>query len=245
MQVRIVLPGEPDPAMHLNVQFGVAHVGAEGQRRGGRGGEPELLLILLRGPRGIPHRRHRGLGGHQHVGAVVLDRLEGGDGAAELLAHLGVLDGGIHAVRRPADRLGGEQGAGAGQCGRPRTRQVRRRRRRQGGPARSAACGRGCPGTSTDDTVGAAFHHDTSSPAVTQQHVGQSGAEHHPGVTGGRTAGDGDVTAETDCAGASSVDQAGQQPGLLLVGADRVRAPRTPPPSARTDPVPPPGPVRR
>ena len=43
---------------------------------------------------------------HEHVGGMVLDGLEGADGAAELLAHLGVFDG--HVQRRPADpdRLG-------------------------------------------------------------------------------------------------------------------------------------------
>ena len=44
----------------------------------------------------------------QHVGALVLDRLERADRATELDAHLGVLDGHVEDLLRAADLLGGE-----------------------------------------------------------------------------------------------------------------------------------------
>ena len=124
VQVRVVLPGEPDTAVHLNVEFGVAEVGREGQRRRGRRGQLELRLTvpggLLGRAGGVPDTRQRRLRGHQHVGAMVLDRLKRGDGAAELLADLGVLDGGLDTVRGPAHGLGGEEGASARQGCLPR-----------------------------------------------------------------------------------------------------------------------------
>ena len=54
---------------------------------------------------------------------MMLDRLERGDGPAELLAHLGVVDGGIDAVEGPTDRLGGQQCPGPRQGRFPRSRQ--------------------------------------------------------------------------------------------------------------------------
>ena len=49
------------------------------------------------------------LGGDQHVGAVVLDRLEHGDRAAELLPLLGVGGGLLSALAGHTDALRGEQ----------------------------------------------------------------------------------------------------------------------------------------
>ena len=56
MQMRIVLPGEPDTAVHLNVQFRVARVGRKRQCRSRSRRQPELLLVLGRSAGGVPHR---------------------------------------------------------------------------------------------------------------------------------------------------------------------------------------------
>ncbi len=50
--------------------------------------------------------------GLEHLGAEVLDRLEGADLLAELLAHLGVVDRRLQAPARDAGGLGGGQGDG-------------------------------------------------------------------------------------------------------------------------------------
>ena len=132
------------------------------------------------------------LGRHQHVGAVVLDRLERRDGAAELLAHLGVVDRGVHALGGPADGLGREQRAGVGQrIGRGAGQDVGARRHAvEHAPARSGGSGRGWPGISTVD-AGAPSRSITQHVVAAryQQQVGQTRAEHHPGVTGGDPAG--------------------------------------------------------
>ena len=52
------------------------------------------------GPRGFDH--------HQHVGTLVLDRLERADRSTELLADLGVLDRHLQAHFRGADLLCGQ-----------------------------------------------------------------------------------------------------------------------------------------
>ncbi len=52
-----------------------------------------------------------------------------------------------------------------------------------------------------------------------QQQVGQTGAEHHTGVTGGDPAGHRNRAAEPDARGDSAVDQTRQQSRLLLIGA--------------------------
>ena len=118
------------------------------QRRGHRGGQLELVLVLGRRARGVPHRGDPRLGGHQHVRAMMLHRLESRDGAAELLAHLGVVDGGVDAVRCSAHRLGGQQRPRPGQRRCPRAGQDvvgADAARCRGGLARSAGSGRGCP----------------------------------------------------------------------------------------------------
>ena len=57
----------------------------------------------------VPRRGGDRLGGLEHLGAQVLDRLEAADLLAELLAHLGVLDRGRQAPARDAGGLGGGQ----------------------------------------------------------------------------------------------------------------------------------------
>ena len=189
MQVGVVLPGEPDAAVHLNVQLRVADAGGEGQRGGGRRDEPELLAALLRRAGGVPHTRHRGLRGHQHVGAVVLDGLEGRDGAAELLTHLGVIDGDLDAVRRTADGLGGEQGAGVGQRDVPRSGQHVGGRAGERYPAGAAGAVQ-VAGHLDAHATGVSLHHNDVVTGRQQQHIGQADAEHDSGVTGHRAIGE-------------------------------------------------------
>ena len=102
--MRVVLPCVRDAAVQLNVVLRVEDLGADGVRGGHRGGKPRAVEVV--GARRVPGGRGGLLGIDQHIGRVVLDGLEGADGAAELLAHLGVFDG--HVQRRPADadRLG-------------------------------------------------------------------------------------------------------------------------------------------
>ncbi len=61
---------------------------------------------------GVPCRGGDRLGGLEHLRAQVLDRLEGPDPLAELLPHLGVVDGGLQAPPGHACRLGRSQGHG-------------------------------------------------------------------------------------------------------------------------------------
>ena len=185
VQMRVVLPGEADAAMHLDVEFGVADVGRKRQCRCGGGDQPELLLVLAGRAGGVPDAGDRRLGGHQHVGAVVLDGLEGGDGAAELLADLRVLDSAVDAVRRTADGLGGIEGAGAGQGGVARAGEqvVADLDVGQRDPP-------GAPGPVQvfrhldRDPAGCAIHQDHVLAAGQEQNVGKSRTDHHAGVTG-------------------------------------------------------------
>ena len=105
IEVGVVLPGEADAAVHLDVELG-ALVGCRQRerRRHGRG-ERQLRASFLCGTGGVPYQNRGELGGHQHVGAVVLDGLERGDGPTELHAHLGVGGGLLGALGGDADRL--------------------------------------------------------------------------------------------------------------------------------------------
>ena len=71
----------------------------------------------------------------EHVGALVLDRLERSDWAVELGADLGVLDRHLEAARRAADLLGRERGARAMEDALDGTPSRRRARRAFGGHA--------------------------------------------------------------------------------------------------------------
>ena len=208
--MRVVLPGESDPAVHLNVQFRVARVGRKRQCRSRSRRQPELLLVLGRGAGGVPHRSDARLAGHQHVRAVVLDRLERGDGPAKLLAHLGVLDGGVDAVRSSPDRLGGQQ--------RPRPRQCRVVGSRQDVVVADADLLQADPSGAAGriqvlrhldgDAGAAALDHQHVVTGRDQQQVAESRAEHDAGVTVGHAVAQTDVAAQTDARGDGSVDQA-------------------------------------
>ena len=79
-------------------------------RHGDVGGERPLLVVAAPAtPRDVPRGRGDGLGGLEHLGAQVLDRLEGADLLAELLADLGVVDRRRQAPARDPGGLGGGQ----------------------------------------------------------------------------------------------------------------------------------------
>ena len=123
-----MLPGEADAAVHLDVEVG-AEVGRLQRQHGRhRGGVRPLVAALVGRPGRVPHVGRGELAGHEHVGAVVLDRLEHGDGPAELQAHLGVGGGLLGALGRHADGLGRQDHPGqVGQRSRPAGDDVDRR----------------------------------------------------------------------------------------------------------------------
>ena len=104
--MRVVFPREPDAAVHLDVELRTQVGGGQGERGRHRRGVRELIAARRGSARGIPHRGGRQLGGHEHVGAVVLDRLEHGDRSTELLTLLGVLGRLFGALAGDARRFG-------------------------------------------------------------------------------------------------------------------------------------------
>src|SRR6185295_12933771 len=88
VEVHVVLPREPDTAVDLDAlaRDVTVRVRAVGLRH--RGGERRLRDVVRDGPRRVVRRGLRTLDLDQHVRALVLDRLEAADRAAELLAHL-------------------------------------------------------------------------------------------------------------------------------------------------------------
>ena len=105
VEVGVVLPGEADASVHLDVEVG-AQVGRL-QREHGRHRRGVRALVAAFGgrPGRVPHVGRGQLAGHEHVGAVVLDRFEHCDGPAELQAHLGVGGGLLRAFGGHPDGL--------------------------------------------------------------------------------------------------------------------------------------------
>ena len=102
------------PAVYLDV-LGGANTNASEQTecataaatpRGGASGRPAAALGRL------GRRRLRQLHAREHVGALVLDRLEGADRPAELPSLAGVGSAGVEAGLRPAHLLGRQRGRG-------------------------------------------------------------------------------------------------------------------------------------
>ena len=220
VQVGVVLPGETDPAVHLDVEAGVTDRGGHGQRRRDGRGVAELVTAADPGPARIPGRGAGQFGGDQHVRAVVLDRLEGRDRAAELLADLRVPGRLFGRLGGQAGRLGGQQRPGhVGQQ-----------------PAGTGQHGGRC-GVERDPGRGPALiqvdRHLGPDPArrrlddqdvVTrrdQQDVGQMAADDHACRPGGGPVGAGHLTTQRGRADHGAVGQPGQQPLLQLVRPGR------------------------
>ena len=85
-QVRVVLPGEADPAVQLQHGAGRAGVNLGAVRTGKRGSQCQFIGPAGRTRAGISHRCGRVLDIHQRVGKAVFDGLEGADLAAEFVA---------------------------------------------------------------------------------------------------------------------------------------------------------------
>ena len=100
-----MLVGEPDAAVDLDVLARVREVRLRAVRLRETRRDRELLVVLGRGPRGVVRGGLRRLEAKKHVRALVLDRLEGPDGASELVAVLRVLDGHLHRLLAAADAL--------------------------------------------------------------------------------------------------------------------------------------------
>ena len=122
VELGVVLEGEADPAEHLDAVLGGRDGAVEADRPGDERGELLLGGLVGDGRGGVPRGRGHGLAGLEHLRAQVLDRLEGADLLAELLAHAGVLHRRVQAPPRDPRRLGGGQRDHEG--AQPRRREV-------------------------------------------------------------------------------------------------------------------------
>ena len=203
-----MLPGDGDAAVHLRVEVGAEVGGRRGQRGGHRGGVGELVAAGGGGARGVPHGGGGHLGGHDHVGAVVLHGLVHGDDPAELDALLRVGGGQLGALARQGPT------ASADRITRGRSTSVR------AAPGRTVA---GAPSrvTRAERRVGSRLGGTSTSrrrrprrrrrrrprPRAAR---GRAAAEHRAGGAGGGAAGDRDVAAEGDGAERGAVGEAGE-----------------------------------
>ena len=215
-----MLPGDGDAAVHLGVEVGAQVGGRRRQGGGDGGGVAELVLADLGGHGGVPHGAGGELGGHAHVGAVVLHRLVHGDGPTELDALLGVGGGRLGALEGHAHRLGRQEQPvavdqrlpGAGDDG------ARRAVERD-------ACGAAGGVEVLGDVDLDAIAHLDDGDVVTgqhEQHVGEPATEHGAGVARRLAVGDGDRAAEGDGAEGRAIGEAGKVLRLGGVVGDRV-----------------------
>ena len=109
-EVSGVLPGEAHAAVDLDRVSGRLEegVGAEGLCDCGR--LEEAVVVFGCRKAGPVRGGLRELGRHQHIRALVLDRLIGADGSTELQPRAGVLDRHLETSLRAADLLGRECG---------------------------------------------------------------------------------------------------------------------------------------
>ena len=176
VQVGVVLPGDGDAAVHLGVEVG-AQVGGRRRQGGGDGGRVAELVLADLGRHGrVPHGAGGELGGHAHVGAVVLHGLVHGDRPAELDALLGVGGGLLGALEGDAHRLGRQQQPVAVDEGLTGAGDDRARRAVQRDPRRPAG---GVEVLGALDLHAVAHLHDGDVVADQhEQHVGEPATEH-------------------------------------------------------------------
>src|SRR2546426_7727263 len=105
VEVQIVLPGEPDTAVHLDRLAADTARGVADVRLGDRRREVVVLGLRVERPRGIVDGRVRVLDLQEHLGALVTDRLEGADRLPELLAHFRIADGHVEAPAGGAEHF--------------------------------------------------------------------------------------------------------------------------------------------
>ena len=108
-EVQVVLPREPDAAVHLERRrhHPLRRVGAPDLGRGRRDGRVGIVADAPRRPVG---GRAHALDVDEHVGAAVLHRLEAPDRPPELDPVLGVLDGQVEGAGRAPEHLGRGEG---------------------------------------------------------------------------------------------------------------------------------------
>ena len=217
--MRVVLPGEPDASVNLNVQLCVVHGRTE--RQMGRHGRDQVELVerVTGGPSRVPHGGGGQLGGDEHVGAMVLHGLEGADGAAELHAFLRVGDGRLGAGRQDAHRLRGAQRAGQGpsppggtghHVGVGHAHRGQRSLRPTGGTDRGPCSSP----TSTPCRSRAHQHHVVTQ--AEQQEVGRSPSQDDARLPVEQAVGQGQRPAQSDRAGDRAIRQSGKQRRLQL-----------------------------
>ena len=211
----VVLPGEADAAVHLDAELGVVVGRPHGEGGGARRGEGQLIAAGSGGAGGVPHGGGGQLGGDEHVGAVVLDRLEHGDLAAELLAHLGVLGGLVGAGVSDARGLRREEQAAEVEQ-RPATTDDDLDRGAAEGGAGGPAAAIGVGATDELEAGGVALDHDDVVTGGDHDELGEVPTEHQATVARGGGAVDGERATEADAGRGRAVDQAGEQAGGLL-----------------------------
>ena len=112
VQVRVVLPGEADAAVDLDVLGRAVEVRLGTERLGEARGDRQFVVTFLGRPGGVVRGRLRRLDVQEHVGALVLDRLERSDRPTELHAVLRVLDRVVEDALRATDLFGGQRRGG-------------------------------------------------------------------------------------------------------------------------------------
>src|ERR1700760_578608 len=112
VQVGVVLPGEADAAVDLDVLRGHVEVRLRGVRLDQRGQHRDLGRVLGHRGRRVADRGPPRLDLEQQVGAAVLNRLEAADGPVELAPGLGVLPRHVQRPLRAAELLGGQRDRG-------------------------------------------------------------------------------------------------------------------------------------
>src|SRR4051812_7426245 len=110
-----MLPGEPDSAMQLDVLRRCAVKRVRCQRGGEMTGRFERDRIRVECPGGMKCNRASRLHVDEHVGARVLNSLEGGNGPRELTPARGVFDRHVQAALSRAYLLDGHRDLGDGQ----------------------------------------------------------------------------------------------------------------------------------
>ena len=148
---------------------------------------------------------------------MVLDRLEGRDRPAELLADLGVLRRLLGGLGGDPGRLGREHGPGHVGQQPARAREHGRRRGLEADPGRAPALVQ-VGGHVGPDAAGRLLDHQHVVTGGDQQHVGQVAADHDAGLPGRDPAVAGHLAAQGGRADHGPVGQPGQQPLTQVVG---------------------------
>ena len=236
VEVRIVLPGEADAPVHLDVELRALVRRRQGERRRHGRRQRELVAAVGGRPGGVPDERRRELRRHEHVGAVVLDGLERRDGPSELHPHLGVGGGLLRALGRDAHGLGGGDQAGQVDQDAPPAGDHLGRRTRQR-DARAAPCRVEVVRNVHHHAARSDVDHDDVVPRGEDEQMGEATAQDRRSRAGGLAVRHRDVRRQRDRAEDRAVGQSGQQARRAAHRARQRRSPRWRSPSARRVPA--------